>query len=126
MFPFMICLLSIVSAQTTLSNINTPVYSRIYLRGLKRVEDERIQALWINRGIRYIVDNVIAAAKQGFVQYTTETWEGCELVTAGDSIIDREGCEIVVNGIKTFVSNYFPDSEVIYDCKTKRYTLKWD
>ena len=123
MLPIMICLLSIVSAQTT---NQFPTYSRIYLRGLKRIEDERIQAVWIDNGFSYIYNHVIAAAKQGFVQYTTEPWEGCESYTARESIIDREGCEIIVNGITTLVSNHFPDSEVIYDDNTKRYTLNWD
>ena len=119
----MICLLSIVFAQAT-SKI--PTYSRIDLRGLKRIEDKRIQALWIEKGFSYIANSAITAAKQGFVQYTTEPWEGCESFIAIESTIDREGCEIIVNGITTLVSNHFPDSEVIYDDYTKRYTLKWD
>ena len=75
-----------------------------------------------------VISNILLwhSDAKGFVQYTTEPWEGCESYTARESIIDREGCEIIVNGIMTFVSNHFPDSEVIYDDNTKRYTLKWD
>ena len=66
---------------------------------------------WIEKGFSYIANSVIATAKQGIVQYTTEPWEDCE---------------IIVNGITAFISNHFPDSEIIYDDNTKQYTLKWD
>ena len=123
MFSLMICLLSIVYSQ---ASSQIPTYSRIDLRGLKRIEGKRIQALWIEKGFSYIANSVINAAKQGIVQYTTEPWEGCESFTARESIIDRESCEIIINGIMTLVSNHFPDSEIIYDDNIKQYTLKWD
>ena len=55
-----------VSAQTSTEDTT---YSRIYLRGLKRIEDERMQTEWVNRGITYIENAVFAAAKQGLVKY---------------------------------------------------------
>ncbi len=41
------------------------IYSRVYLQGLKRHEDERIKTDFINQAITYIETNVFAAAKKG-------------------------------------------------------------
>ena len=129
MFNLIIYLLYAVSAQTS-STSTTPVYSRIYLRGLKRLENLRIQTDFINRGITYIEYNVFTAAKQGLVKYTTEPFEGCEAYTRSSELapfrFDKDVCENIVNGIHTLVSERFPDSEIIYDTNTKQYTLKWD
>ena len=99
------------------------IYSRVYLQGLKRHEDERIKTDLINQAITYIETNVFAAAKKGLEKYTTDPVEGCENNGFG---LDEEVCENIVNEIKTLVSERFPDSELIYDTTTKRYTLKWD
>lgn len=121
MFPFILCLLYTALAQM-------PVYPRTYLRGLKQFENESIQAEFINRGITYIEDAVFTAAKQGFTYYTTEPVDECktygpsELAPFG---IDKAACENIVNGIRILVSERFPDSELLYDSSTKRYTLKW-
>ncbi len=99
-----------------------PVYSRMYLRGLQRLENERIQSEYITKGITFIEDSVFTAAKQGLVKFTTEPFLGCiEFRT-----VDKTVCENILNGIHTLVSERFPDSTVIYDPATKRYTLKWD
>jgi hypothetical protein len=97
---------------------------------LKRVENERIQAEFINRGITYIEHSVFTAAKRGLLSFTTQPFDGCdtninpsELAPYG---FDKEVCENIVNGIKTLVSERFPDSEILYDTKTREYTLKWD
>lgn len=115
MLILILSLLYTVSAQTS-------VYSRIYLRGLKRLENERIQSEHINMGITYIEHSVITAAKQGLVQFTTEPFNGCETYTR----LDKAMCENIVKGVYALVSERFPDSEVLYDAATKRYTLKWD
>ena len=110
---------------------NVPhVYSRTYLRGLKMLENQRIQAEFINRGITYIEHSVFTAAKQGLVKFTTEPFNGCETDTSPSELapfgFDKAVCENIVNGIKILVSERFPDSELLYDAYTKRYTLKWD
>ena len=112
-----LCLLYTVSAQA-------PVYPRAYLRGLKRLESERVQAEMITTGIAMIEHTVFTAAKEGLGQFTTQPFEGCEHELAPG--IDKEACENIVNGIKTLVSERFPDSDLLYDATTKRYTLKWD
>lgn len=102
----------------------SPIY-RVYLRGLKQAENERKQAALINEAITYIEDHVFTAAKEGFVKYTTESFEGCE-VYSKQMKLDKEVCENVVAGVRNLVSHRFPDSELIYDKNTQKYTLKWD
>lgn len=106
------------------------VYYRTYLRGLKRIENERIQTEYINRGITYIESSVFTAAKQGLVKFTTEPFDGCETDTRPNELapfgFDKVVCENIVNRIKILVSERFPDSELLYEADTKRYTLKWD
>ena len=126
MLTLMLYLLYTVSAQTPSAH---PVYSRTYLRGLKRLEIERVQAELINNGITMVEDIVFTAAKQGLLQYTTEPFNGCEAYTPQLAVpynLDKASCEYVVNGIKALVSQRFPDSELLYDFNTKQYTLKWD
>ena len=125
MIILILFLLYTVSAQTVL-----PVYSRKYLRGLKRVENERIQAEFINRGITYIEHSVFTAAKKGLLSFTTRPFYGCETDIDPSELapygVDKAVCENIVNGIKALVSERFPDSEILYDTTTRQYTLKWD
>ena len=125
----MLSLLYAVSAQTDDTPVY-PVYSRMYLRGLKRIENERIQTEYIRRGIRYIEHSVFSAAKQGLLQFKTDPFLGCEFYSRPSEDLptgfDKVVCENIVNGIHTLVSERFPDSEIIYNAVTKRYTLKWD
>jgi hypothetical protein len=104
-------------------------YSRTYLRGLKRVENERIQAEFINRGITSIEHSVFTAAKQGLLSFTTGPFDGCETDIDPSELapygFDKTVCKNIVNGIKTLVSQRFPDSELLYDATTKQYTLTW-
>ena len=127
MIALIISLLCVASAQTTST---LPVYSRIYLRGLKKLEDERIQTDFINRGFAYIEDSVFKAAKQGLTKYTTVPFEGCEAYSRPSELaqfgLNKDVCENIVNGINKLVSERFPDSEVLYVANTKQYTIKWD
>ena len=135
MFILILCLVYTVFAKRGLPPVSansddaSHAYSRTYLRGLKRVENERIQAEFINRGITYIEYSVFTAAKRGLLSFTTQPFDGCntnidpsELAPYG---VDKAVCENIVNGIKTLVSERFPDSELLYDAKTRQYTLKW-
>jgi hypothetical protein len=136
MIILILCLVYTVFAKKVLSPVSASSddaphgYSRTYLRGLKRLENERIQAEFINRGITYIEHSVFTAAKQGLVKFTTEPFNGCETDTSPSELapfgFDKTVCENIVNRIKTLVSERFPDSELLYDANTKRYTLKWD
>ena len=126
MFILALSFLCAVSAQTE-------VFTRLYLRSLKRLEDQRIQADFINRGITYVENSVFTAAKQGLLKYTTQPFEGCGAYRKANSVVegapfrlDKDLCENIVNGIHILVSKRFPDSEIIYDANTKQYTLRWD
>jgi hypothetical protein len=136
MFILIFCLVYTVFAQRGLPPVSANsddiphVYSRTYLRGLKRVENERIQAEFINRGITYIEHSVFTAAKRGLLSFTTRPFYGCETDINPSELapygVDKAVCENIVNGIKKLVSERFPDSEVLYDTTTRQYTLKWD
>lgn len=101
-------------------------YSRAYLRGLKHAENMRLQVELINRGSTYLEGAIIIAAKKGLTQYTTEEFLGCdgpsELIPYG---MEKTTCENIVNGIRAIISERFPDSEIIYDVTSRRYTLNW-
>jgi hypothetical protein len=106
------------------------IYSRIYLRGVKRLEDERLQTELINRAFTYIEGAVLTAAKRGLVKYVSDPFEGCEAYSIPSEVspvgIDKMICENVISGVRSLVSERFPDSDVLYNPKTKRYMLKWD
>ena len=127
MLSLILCFLYTISAQPL---FDTLIYSRIYLRGLKKLENERIQAHLIDEGITYLENGIFKAAKQGLVKYTTEPFPGCEHYNRPSELapngIDKELCENIVNGIRRLVSVRFPDSEIVYDANTVRYTLNWD
>jgi len=97
---------------------------------LKRLENERIQAQYINQGITYIEQGVFTAAKQGLVKYTIGPFPDCAFYSSpSDDLpngVDKEVCDNILNGIRILVSERFPDSEILYDTTTKQYTLKWD
>jgi len=119
----MLCALLLSLLYTASSQEIAPIY-RVYLRGMKQTEDERIQAAMINGAITAIDERVFSAAKQGLLEYTTEPFEGCEIYSKRGNI-DRSLCETVVAGIREHVSHRFPDSKLIYNEKTLQYTLKW-
>lgn len=127
MFSLIICcFLYTVCAETS----PQPKYFRNYLRSFKKLENERIQTDLIIRGITYFENEIFTAAKQGLSQYSSQPFDGCpahigpsELTPFG---FDKMVCENIVNGIKALVAERFPDSELIYDIKTRCYTLKWD
>jgi hypothetical protein len=106
------------------------VYSRTYLRSMKRLEDDRLQAHLINKGIAYIEAQVFKAAKIGLLQYTSEPFPGCQYYSSPSDIspngLDTTACENIVNKIKKLVSDRFPDSKLSYNETDQRYTLYWD
>ena len=117
MFILILYFLYAVSAQTPRE------YSRNYLRGLKKLENERMTVDYIYKGFTHIENAVLTAAKQGLLKYKTEPFEGCE---AYSKTLDIEMCENIVNEIQKLVYERFPDSELYYNSNTKRFILKWD
>jgi hypothetical protein len=60
---------------------------------MKRLENERIQAHYIDEGYRYIENEVFTSAKKGLVQYTTEPFNGCEPSEIKSYGLDKVVCE---------------------------------
>lgn len=104
MFTLILYLLYAVSAQIS-SRSTLPVYSRIYLHGLKKFENKRMLTKFINNNFWYYIGN-----------YFDE--DICKN-------LDKDVCENIINGIYTLISERFPDSEIIYDANTKQYTVKY-
>lgn len=115
-------------------------YSRMYLRDLKRVEDERIKTEFIYRGITVIKEMVFNAAKYGLLkliiplpeckEYNPNELPSTTVFNEEELFylppIDKDVCETIVNGIKKLVIESFPDSDVVHDTTTRKYTIQWD
>ena len=122
-----LCFLTMVTAQEA---HQAPVYSRTFLRGMKGAEIERVQKESINLGIKYIEDTILDAAKRGLVEYTFEPLEDCDIYVGSvhhlPIVFTKEICENIVSGIRALVYERFPDCDIVYNKKTKRYRMKWD
>ena len=104
-------------------------YSRSYLRGMQAEEEARIQAYWIKEGVTFIENAIFDGAKQGLTSYTTERID-CEMVTRFRRRLDIEqfdqkNCKEIVSGIRATIATEFPDSEIVYDEDTQKYTVTW-
>lgn len=111
-------------------------YSRSYLRGMQAEEEARIQAYWIKEGVSFIENAIFDGAKQGLTSYTTERID-CEMftrfrrqlestrVTPPPGWVDQNNCNKIISGIRTTIATEFPDSEMVYDEDTQKYTLTW-
>jgi hypothetical protein len=107
-----------------LSTVSAESFSRSYLRDMKRVEEERNNRLQINGAVNNIKQLIFQAAKNGLTEISSEPFEGCKY--SRDSQISLEACEYIVSEIKSEIIQMFPDSDLSYNDKTKKYTLKWD
>jgi uncharacterized protein YxeA len=121
------------------------IYSREYLRNqVNELKNEYIQ-----EGVKYIENNILSLAKIGHTQYTTLTIpdcveyskqitqynqrscseEGCEDQNNArnkDHIFqDPKICEYVINEIHIEITKKFPDSNIQYNKKTRRYRITW-
>ena len=134
MHPMILLLSRMAMASAALS---TPVarYSRSYLRGMQAEEEARIQSYWIKEGVSFIENAIFDGAKQGLTSYTTEQID-CEMVThlrrqLETSVSPPVGwftlnnCNNIVTGIRKTIATEFPDSEILYDEDTHKYTLTW-
>ena len=144
MLVYLMCMLSIVSA----------IYTRSELQNMKALEIEKQTKILIDSTLADIERNVIEYAKAGKTQYTFP-FPGCETAIRGyeylgavpapsstsstfrsfprriplpSTVTTMELCEYVVNEVKTRFANDFPDTDVLYDDKSqyKMYIIKWD
>jgi len=107
-----------------LSTVSAESFSRSYLRDMKRVEEERNNRLQINGAVQHIKQLVFEAATNGITEISSEPFEGCKY--SPYSHMSVETCEYIVSEIEANVIQMFPDCELSYDNKTKKYSLKWD
>ena len=108
-----------------LSTISDAGFSRTYLRDMKRLEEERYDRELIDQGFKVITDMIFTAAKEGHTEVSSPPFEGCTIYSYQYHIsIDR--CQHILSGIENNVRRYFGDSDLLYNDKTKKYTLKWD
>jgi ABC-type Zn uptake system ZnuABC Zn-binding protein ZnuA len=91
---------------------------------MKRVEEERKNRLQINNVVQHIKQLVFQAATNSLTEISSEPFEGCKYYH--HSQFSLEACEYTVSEIKSEIIQMFPDSDLSYDDKTKKYTLKWD
>lgn len=111
-------------------------YSRSYLRGMQAEQEARIQSYWIKEGVSFIENAIFDGAKQGLTSYTTEQID-CEMVTHLRRQLEStrvappigwftlNNCNNIVTGIRKTIATEFPDSEILYDEDTHKYTLTW-
>ena len=78
-------------------------------------------------GITHIENGIFTSAKKGHLKYITEPFEGCDFYFDNHHNLpfDKEGCDIIVNNIKTIIFDRFPDCDITYDDITKQYTFTW-
>jgi phage tail sheath gpL-like len=95
-----------------------PTYTRDYLRGQKKIADDVRRNQLLHEGIKAIETAIFTAASNGLTEYTPPFY-GCQDPRTLDD------CEYVVPRIHAVIARRFPDSEITYDEKRKRYTIKW-
>jgi hypothetical protein len=91
---------------------------------MKRVEEARQNRQQINGGVQHIKQLVFQKATNGLTEISSPPFEGCKY--SRDDPMSVETCEYIVSEIQSEITQMFPDSDLSYDDKTKRYTLKWD
>jgi hypothetical protein len=107
-----------------LSSVSAESFSRNYLRDMKRVEEERYNREQINGAVQHIKQLIFQTAKSGLTEISSPPFQGCRFTyTEGMRV---ETCEYIVSEIQAEITHMFPDSDLSYDDKTKKYTLKWD
>lgn len=120
-------------------NVNA-TYSREFLRNqVNQLKNEYIQ-----KGVEYFENQILSLAKKGYTEYTTVEIPDCleysKQITqshergcgeAGcegnnDRIFkDSKNCEYVISEIYNKIIKKFPDSNIGYNKKTRRYRITW-
>jgi len=107
-----------------LSTVSAESFSRSYLRDMKRVEEERYNRKQIDGGVQHIKQLIFQAATNGHTEISSPPFQGCRY--SPDDPMSVETCEYIISEIQSEITHMFPDSDLSYDDKTKKYTLKWD
>jgi hypothetical protein len=123
-----------------------PIYSREFLRN----QINQLKSEYIQEGVKYIENKILSLAKKGHTQYITEPVPDCveysKQYIQGESVRCERGedcieegyegsherifkdpkiCEYIINEIYNEITKEFPDSNIMYNKKTRRYRIKW-
>jgi len=109
----LLCVLAFTFAQAQ--------YTRSFLRGLKKYEDDYKLNQYINGIVTHVENKVLEAAKEGKTYYT-EPFYGCDMY--GDPFLTKH-CEVISEEVKLKVQKLFPECDLAYDPRTNRYILSW-
>lgn len=96
-------------------------YTRTFLRGLKKYQDDYKLNQYIEVSVRYIENKVLEAAKDGKTYYT-EPFYGCDMY--GDPFVSKH-CDVITEEVKLKVQKLFPECDLAYDPRSGRYILSW-
>lgn len=96
-------------------------YTRAFLRGLKKYDEDYKLNQVINAVVSYVENRVLQAAKEGKTYYT-EPFYGCDMY--GDPFIAKH-CDAITEEVKLKVQTLFPECDLSHDVKTNRYILSW-
>ena len=96
-------------------------YTRTFLRGLKKYQDDYKLNQYIEVSVRYIENKVLEAAKDGKTYYT-EPFYGCDMY--GDPFVSKH-CDVITEEVKLKVQMLFPECDLAYDPRSGRYILSW-
>jgi hypothetical protein len=122
----------------------------IYTREFLRNQINQLKDKYIQEGVKYIENKILLLAKKGHTQYITEPVPDCveyskqyiqlesvkvkeceDCIEEGyegsqEQIFkDPKICEYVINEIYNEIIKEFPDSDIMYNKKTRRYRIKW-
>lgn len=95
-------------------------YTRAFLRGLKKYDEDYKLNQIINGVVSYVENRVLQAAKEGKTYYT-EPFYGCDMY---DSFVVKH-CDAITDEVKMKVQTLFPECDLAHDVKTNRYILSW-
>lgn len=95
-------------------------YTRAFLRGLKKYEDDYKLNQVINAVVSHVEGKVLQAAKEGKTYYT-EPFYGCDMY---DEFVVKH-CKAITEEVKQKVQTLFPECDLAHDVKTNRYILSW-
>ena len=120
---FLILVLTFAFAQEAVAQ-----YTRSFLHGLKAHEDKYKLNEIINSVVSHVENKVLEAAKEGKTYYT-EPFYGCDSGmyrdTSGLPNFLTKHCELITEEVKVKVQKLFPECDLAYDARTKRYILSW-
>ena len=111
----LLALVSMVSADE--------VYTRSYLRNMKRVKEEADDKKFVSEGVKGVEEYILQAASDGLTHINLPP---ARCNGAYQSLVSVDRCESIIKKIKGVIVTKFPDSDISYNKNTNVYTVRWD